>query len=380
MIKLLPMLIGGFFWAAATQWSTHGSYRFQRQPLANKIAFAMLIISLALPIGLRVTYNDTGTYIRTFQTSGDLAALFSSDELHILRNPAFVFYRCLIKTFTTNHTIFFLFAAFFVQYSYMRFLRRHCENFLLGVFLFFCLGTYTFSIAAMKQTIAMAILLYAVDDLIDRRTSHFYLKVFMAFLFHTYALIFLILPFFTSKPWTYRTFLLLGGILFVMSNFDTVIESFLEIANESGKSVSGSEILGTASINPIRVAVYAVTPLFALVFRRYLFSGPENREQNILVNMSIISVSIMSVGLVSAANMFARMAQYFEFGLLCSLPWMLDRPFEKNSARLITLIAICCFTGFFIYAQIFWMPFDDHFGRYTVMEFLQSIWEEAVFG
>ena len=373
MIKLLPMLIGGFFWAAATQWSTYGSYRFQRQPLANKIAFAMLIISLALPIGLRVTYNDTGTYIRTFQTSGALAALFSSDELHILRNPAFVFYRCLIKTFTNNHMIFFMFVAFFVQYSYMRFLRRHCENFLLGVFLFFCLGTYTFSIAAMKQTIAMAILLYAVDDLIDRRTSQFYLKVFIAFLFHTYALIFLILPLFTSKPWTYRTFLLLGGILFVMSNFETVIESFLEIANESGKSVSGSEILGTASINPIRGAVYAGTPLFALVFRRYLFSGPENREENILVNMSIISFSFMLLGTISGANMFGRMANYFEFGIVCTLPWVISKSFERRSARMIGVIAGLCFFAFFAYANLFARDFDAEYRAVSLFEFIVSI-------
>ena len=380
MTKLLPMLIGGFLWAAVTQWTTCGSYRFQKQPRENKFAFAMLVLVLALPIGLRRTYNDTGVYISSFQACGDLMTLFASGELHIMRNPAFLIYSSLIKTFTDNYLIFFLFVAFFVQYSYMRFIRRHCDNFLLGLLLYFCLGTYTFSIAAMKQTVAMAILLYAVDDLIDRKLWRFYLIVFIAFLFHTYAMVFLLLPLFTSKPWTFRTFLLLGGMLFFMSNFETVIESFLEIANESGKNVSGSEILGTSSINPIRVAVYAVTPLFALGFRKYLFSGPENREQNILVNMSIISVSIMAIGLVSAANMFARMAQYFEFGLICSLPWMLDKPFEPRSARLVTLIAIGCFLGFFLYAQVLWMPFDDHFGRFTVLEFLGSIWAEIVQG
>lgn len=374
MIKMLPMLLGGLFWTLMTQWSTYGSYRIEkRQSDGNRIAFMMLVISLALPIGLRRTYNDTGAYLRNFLYGDTLQTLFSSGSLHLLRNPAFQLYSAVIRSFTSNYLIFFMVSAFFVQYSNLRFIRRHCDNFLLGVILYFCLGTYVFSIAAMKQVMAMAVLLYGVDYLIERRYVKFYLMVFLAMLFHTYALIFVILPLFTNKPWTLRTFGLLGVILFFMSNFESVIGSFLEIANDSGKHVSGSEILDTASINPIRVAVYAVTPLFALVFRRYLFYGPEDREHNILINMSIISVSIISVGLVSAANMFSRMAQYFEFGIICGLPWMMKKPFEEQSLRLVNLIAIACFSAYFYYAQMIWMPFDDHFGRYTVMEFVQSL-------
>ena len=379
MTKLLPMLIGGFFWAAATQWSTYGSYRFQRQPLANKIAFAMLIISLALPITLRTRYNDTFNYLRNFVLGETLSELLASGSLHLLKNPAFQIYSALVRTFTDNYTVFFFFPAFFVQYSYVRFIRRHSPNFLLGIILYFCLGTYTFAIAAMKQTIATAILLYAVDDLIDRKNIHFYLKVFLATLFHTYAVIFLILPFFTNKPWTFRTFLLLGGILFVMANFETVILSFLEFANESGKNVSSSELLGTASINPIRVAVYAVCPLFALLFRRYLFYEKLDREHNLLINMSIISVAIISIGLVSAANMFARMAQYFEFGMICSLPWMLKKIFEKESYKLIAMMMVVCFAGYFLYTNVLWMPFDDNFVRMSIAEALGNLLDSILF-
>ena len=380
MFEMLPALAGGLFWAVLTEKSTYGSYRINKdQPLANRIAFAMLVISLALPISLRTFYNDTYNYMRNFVTGPNLSVLLATESLHVLKNPAFLIYSALIRTFTDNYTIFFMLPAVFVQYSYARFIRRHCPSFLVGMILYFCLGTYTFSIAAMKQTIAMAILLYAVDDLIDRRNKGFYLKVFLALLFHTYAIIFLILPLFTNKPWTLRTFILLGAILFTMRNFESVILSFLEIANESGKEVSSSELLGTASINPIRVAVYGVGPLFALVFRRYLFSGNGDREHNILVNMSIISVAVMSIGLVSAANMFARMAQYFEFGMICSLPWMVEKPFEKASGKIVTFVMIVCFTGFFLYAHVLWMPFDDGYTRLTVLEFLKILLDGMVF-
>lgn len=374
MSKILPILVGAFIWAWLTQKTTVGKYgSFRCQTLQNRFFFFMLILTLALPIALRRFYNDTGAYIDGFMQADTLDVLIRSGNLHILRNPAFRLYESLVRSFTDNYTIFFLFPAFFVQYSYMRFIRRHSPSLVLGLGLFLFLGTYTFSIAAMKQTLAMAILLYAVDALIDRRYGRFFLLVFIAFLFHTYAIAFLILPLFTNKPWSIRTFMLLGTVFFVMRNFNTVIESFLEFASESGKNISSSEIIGTAAINPIRVAVYAVTPLLALILSRYLFQERADRELQILVNMSLITVAIMSIGLVNAANMFARMGQYFEFGLICSLPWILRKSFEPRSARLMTGVALVCFFSYFCYANLVQIYFDDHFGRYTVLQFIQSL-------
>lgn len=374
MSKILPILVGAFIWAWLTQKTTVGEYgSFRRQTLQNHFFFFMLVLTLALPITLRRTFNDTGAYIASFSRAQTLGALLESGELHILRNPAFRLYESLVKTFTDNCFLFFLFPAFFVQYSYLRFIRKHSPSFLLGVGLYLFLGTYVFSIAAMKQVLAMGILLYAVDALIERRLGRFYLLVVVAFLFHTYAVFYVILPLFTRKPWSFVSFLLLFAVYFVMRNFNTVLESFLEVANESGKGVSSEEIIGTAAINPVRVAVYAVTPLLALVFRRYLFHEREDREHNILINMSLITVAIMSIGLVNAANMFARMGQYFEFGVICGLPWILRKTFEPKSARLMICTALVCFFCYFCYANLVQIRFDDHFGRYTVMEFFRSV-------
>ena len=374
MIKILPILIGAIIWAHYTQITTIGKYGVEkRQVPLNRFLFFMLVFTLALPVMLRKSYNDTGAYINGFRQADTLAVLLKSGELHILKNPLFNIFEALVRTFTDNYMIFFMFPAFFVQYSYLRFIRKHSSNFVIGVGLYLLLGTYAFSIAAMKQTIAMAILLYAVELLIQRKYAGFYALVFLAFLFHTYAIAFVILPLFTVKPWTGRAFVLLFVVYFVMQNFNSVIESFLDFANESGKNVSSSEIIGTTSINPIRVAVYAVTPALAFVLRGYLFEDDKDREHNILVNMSIITVAIMSLGLISAANMFARMAQYFEFGVICSLPWMLKKSFDKSSARFVGAIAIVCFVGYFCYANLVQIYFDDHYGRHTILEFIRSL-------
>ena len=380
MSKILPFLVAALFFAWMTESSTRGKYGVHRQSAANYIPYILLILTLTMPVAMRRTFNDTSTYIRNFYAAKPLSVLLNSGTLHILRNPLFQIYEALIRSFTSNESVFFTISALFVQYSYVRFIRRHSPSLLMGIGLYLFLGTYVFSLAAMKQTIAMAVLLYAVEALMERRNRRFYLLVFVAMLFHTYSLMFVILPLFTVKPWSARTFLLLAGILFIMANFNTVLEGFIELANESGKNVSSEEIIGATAINPIRVAVYAVPSVFALVFRRYIFVGEGDREHNILVNMAFLTVAIMSVGLVNAANMFARMGQYFEFGIICSLPWMISKPFEKSSERLISMIAIVCFAGFFCYANLVQIYFDDHYGRYTLMQFLDRIWQSLSLG
>ena len=380
MSKILPFLVAALFFAWMTESSTRGKYGVHRQSAANYIPYILLILTLTMPVAMRRTFNDTSTYIRNFYAAKPLSVLLNSGTLHILRNPLFQIYQALIRSFTSNESLFFTISALFVQYSYVRIIRRHSPSLLMGIGLYLFLGTYVFSLAAMKQTIAMAVLLYAVEALMERRNRRFYLLVFVAMLFHTYSLMFVILPLFTVKPWSARTFLLLAGILFIMANFNTVLEGFIELANESGKNVSSEEIIGATAINPIRVAVYAVPSVFALVFRRYIFVGEGDREHNILVNMAFLTVAIMSVGLVNAANMFARMGQYFEFGIICSLPWMISKPFEKSSERLISMIAIVCFAGFFCYANLVQIYFDDHYGRYTLMQFLDRIWQSLSLG
>ena len=176
-----------------------------------------------------------------------------------------------------------------------------------------------------------------------------------------------------GRPWNIRTLLFLAGILFVMNNFVQVIGSFLEFANESGKSVAEYEVFDNARINALRVLVYAVVPLMALLLNRHLFWGYYPRQFNVLINMSIISCAVMSLGTISGANMFGRMANYFEIGIICSLTWIIDRAFERSSAKLVHVIASFCFLFYFYYAYGVAMDFDAEYRAVTVWEFFRTL-------
>ena len=68
MTKILPILIGAMIWAYYTQTTTIGKYGVEkRQSPLNRFLFFMLVLTLALPIMLRKTFNDTNSYIHSFQ-------------------------------------------------------------------------------------------------------------------------------------------------------------------------------------------------------------------------------------------------------------------------------------------------------------------------
>lgn len=373
MKTLLPIFLLSLLFAYATERTTNGKYLKNEQSYANRVYFFLLVLTLTLPVGLRRMYNDTGAYINSFTKSMDLSRLLVSDELHILGNPAFNIYESLVRSYTDNYHIFLMIPAAFVQYAFASTIRRYSSRFTLGIGLYFCLGSYVLSMAAMKQTIATAIVLLALPFLTEKKFVRYYLLVFLAFLFHTYAIAFAVLPLFINKPWNFRTFLLLLGTLFVMNNFESIIGSFLEYANERGKAVAEYEVFDNAQINIFRVLVYTVVPLSALLLRRYLFYGDYPKQYNVLINMSIISCAFMSLGTVSGANMFGRMGNYFEIGIICSLTWIIERAFSRRSARWIKALASACFLFYFFYAYKIAMDFDAEYRAVTIMEFIQSL-------
>ena len=217
----------------------------------------------------------------------------------------------------------------------------------------------------------MAVLTLAFPYLEEKKWSRFYLLVLVAMLFHTYALAFVVLPFFRSKPWSLFTFGFIAVLAIVMLNFDEAITAFMDQANELGKDLAEYEVFDDATINVFRLAVYAVPPLICLVFQKWVLCNSSSAD-NTLIHMSIISLAFMILGTQSGANMFGRMGNYFELGTICCLPLMLRKTFEARSYRLVVGIACICFMGFFVYANAVKLVFDQNYAATSIFHLLFS--------
>ena len=87
----------------------------------------------------------------------------------------------------------------------------------------------------------------------------------------------------------------------------------------------------------------------------------------------MISAFILMIGLVQAANLFARMAAYFEIATAISLPWMIKKLFTKRSARAVTICAAILYFGYFLYEFGVSKDFGNNYSSITLWQFVTSL-------
>lgn len=332
----------------------------------------LIMVFFTFYSGLRTYYNDTSHYISYFLDAEPLDKFLAAPEnLDALHNPLYYLFNSAFRELTDNSSLFLLACAALSVCPMLYFIRKTTakQDFPMALYLFVAFGTYVFTLAAVKQSIAMGILCIAVLALEKKRYLPFFLLVTLAALVHTYAFLFVILPFFCGKPWRLRSFLLLAAILIAMLTFEKTIATFLEYADRIGKTVSEVELFDGHRMNTIRVAVYGVVPLITLIYRERLDPYME-RIHRILINMSIFSFVFMLPGTITGGNLFGRVSTYFEISNICIFPWLIDTLFNERSAYLLKRIAIVAFLLFFLYDM---RNFDSLFYAMDLRDFLQTL-------
>ena len=338
------------------------------------IFLVIIICWLSAFIFLRTSYNDTGNYIwewrygtkswEEFLASGELQKLGS--------NPLYDLYRTILREITDNYHVFFFFPAVLSCVSSIKLFKRFSVNPTFSLVVFFSIGTYIMYMAAMKQCFAAAILMFALPYAIDRKYIQYFLLVLFAMMFHTHAFVFLAVPLFFRKPWDKTTWVVLVAVFAAMATYNRTFDAFMNFALSLGVNIADFEVFDGHSINPVRIIVYAIPAIISFFFREKLYRN-SNRIENMFANMSIYTVFILMIGLIQGANLFARMAAYYEIALSVSLPWMIHKLFEKKSERYVTTIATICFFCYFLYEFGISKGFGSGYHAITLWQFVQEL-------
>ena len=157
-----------------------------------------------------------------------------------------------------------------------------------------------------------------------------------------------------------------------MATYNSTLGAFMEYAQSLGALVAENEVFDGHQVNILRVLVYSVPAILALVFHRRLFHN-STRTENLFVNMSIVSAFILAIGLVQGANLYARMAGYFEIATAIALPWMVKKLFTRQSAQLVTVLAGILYFTYFIYEFYISKDFGATYSAISLWEFVVSL-------
>lgn len=357
--------------------TAHSRLRHSRRHFLSArsdIYLALAITWLTCFSFLRTSYNDTTNYIAFFTQSDETLGQFLQENqlLRVGKNGLYELYKVSLRQITGNYHVFFLFPALVNTVAVLKLFKYYSEDATLSLVIFHSIGTYVMYIAALKQSLAIATLLLALPYAIERKYVRYYLLVFAAMLFHSHAFVFLAVPFYFGKPWGKVTWLLLGLVLLSMATYDVTYGAFMDFALSIGINVADIEVFDGHSIHPLRVVVFWIPALLAMIFRKRLFED-STRVENLFTNLSIGAAFILTIGLVQGANLFARMAAYYELAFGISLPWMIHKLLNRRSAELITLLAGGLFFLYFLYEFGVSKDFGNNYNAITLWQFIVGL-------
>lgn len=336
--------------------------------------FMIIIIFWLSSFGfLRTSYNDTETYAKLFAEAQSLSeGWINGSFTKWSENPLYELYISFIRSLTDNYHIFFLFPAAMYNLVFVKLCKQYSVSPSVSLLIYFSIGTYIMYVAALKQSFAFGFLLFAVPYLIEKKYGRFYLFVALASLFHVFAVLFAVLPFVIEKPWGKRTWILCAVMVGAMLTYDETLGSILEYADTVDVNMKSEEVFFDQQLSVLRVLVYFAPGFISLVFRKRLFTNAGRKEYT-FVMISIFSALILMLGMVKGANLFSRMAGFFDFSSAIILPWMIYKLFNKRSAQFVTIVAVFLYFGYFMYEFAVTKDFGNNYKAITMTEFIISL-------
>lgn len=319
----------------------------------NKNAFATLLFiailcTLVCFSGLRTRMNDTANYIQAFieKIPSSLAGIKNIDW-SIGANPLFGIYRIIIKSLISESSHIFIFiTSCIVTTSMLLFIKKYSLNFGYSLFLFLTFTVYAFTMAAMKQTLATAVAIWALPQFFGGKKLKSAIIILIAMLIHPYVIIYFAVFFASKTIWDKKTFFMISIALLFSLFYETFLTGILGLTSSIGDEYD-LELFTSGGVNVLRIAVYLVTPLLSFIYRKDIRKNADDMSL-VAINLSVISAIFMALASLGAANMFGRMANYFDIFQCLALPVIFKYGLKtRNERLLIGTISIICFTYFY---------------------------------
>jgi hypothetical protein len=321
----------------------YGSEKAVNRYLSNGLQLLSSFI-LVLFAGLRnrSVGTDSGTYISMFSrrssSEGILERAQSTGEL------GWELYLYLLRSISDEYWLLFGMTAVVVVSCYFRMIEKLSSNKVLSVFLFVCLGFFTFSFNGTRQGIAAAFLALSLAFIVRRRPFHFLGLCVLAALFHKSALLFVPVYLLNGARLDVRYYAVLAA-LFVLG-----VALYADVISlVSGFDERYVGYLETGKLGGVVTSLFWIAQALILIWlRQYIH---RNREiYTLYLKILLISVVISGVTIFLEVNPsgLLRLNLYFCLPVLLIWPIVFENIRDKGT-KLFGLALVCAFSVAFYY-------------------------------
>ncbi|MBQ8164261.1 MAG: EpsG family protein [Clostridia bacterium] len=337
------------------------------QSLKRKVSIQLdviiwiITIILSLYCGLRTTFNDTSTYMKNF---AELNTSFSSVNTDISENPGFQILQIFIKRYISdNPQWLILICATITIYLNIQFIKEYSIHVGASVFLYMTSCVYMFAFAAIKQSLATALMMIAFTFAVEKKWVRFFMILAIAMSIHAFAFVFVVTPLFVKSAWGKWSYAVLFGSLGVGVLFNSFIGVFLSILGSIDDYYT-ADVLSGNGVSLFRVMVFFVPVGLSWLCRSYI-KKQNDRMLNLCCNFSLIGFAFMFIAMFGNPVLFGRMGNYFLPFSLVTVCYMVFRCSKKqNRLIMIIIMGMGYLVYFYVYFKIYidagWNDFFAH--------------------
>lgn len=294
--------------------------------------------------------TDSLTYAKVFQntmpiTKESFFAAFEKKEF---------FYKILtgvLRRITDNYTIlFFIVALFFI--SVVCFLvRKYSTSPMLSFILFMSMGYFSFSMAGIRQTIAMGFLFLALDRMLKKKYVAAVILVLIASGFHITSLIYFLAILIYFIPFNIFSILVASALsIFIYVSGNSLTTRIVDVVWGDSRGYGKFEYGGISTLI-LLVVVFVAACIFYPGLIKYSKTRKQEKDQSMEIDSYFIKLLMFSIPFqimtTYQANAF-RIAMLFHFPMILLLPNVIS----KQQNRVVRIVAKVVVIGCLMY-QLF---------------------------
>lgn len=312
-------------------------YRNDKRYLKLNYVISCIILIAVAGLRYRIGY-DTNNYMDSFESAIPLSEII--DGRKFKGDPLWVYINGLAKEIYNDFFVVQIIQAIIVNGAIFWFIRRHSPKPFLAVLLYFLLLWWNLCFEAMREAIAVAFFLFALDGLLlNKGFIRYYLRVWPAFLAHSFGFVTLIFPFIKFLKIKKFAIIYLIGIVVLsyfvkdyLNNLSVVFEMTSDMASDKATKYLESDTYGESNLSIsgiISMFVGGILPCIPIIasLKNKTILGKTNLIPFVFIYICIVILRMQ-------IPIFFRFLNYFELLVIVAFTQVLYLERKKIKVQL----------------------------------------------
>lgn len=263
------------------------------------------------------------------------------------KDPFFYLFSKIISSLGASPQLWLTIISLIFLLAIFKMIYKYSPEPLLSIVAFISLGYFYFSLTGLRQTLALAMIVFSYKYLRERSLIKFISIVLIGFLFHSTAIIFLIAyPIANAKIGLKQTSGILLALIAAYFFKDNILSLLLLLSNEE-RYIYYIENGSTLSISGFVIQLFIY--FFCLYYRKGAIE--KNSSNSTLYNLLFLGLVFQSLSVVIAE--FFRISMYFSIFSIILIPLALSNEKNKNKKALIYFSILCALISYIIWTRDF---------------------------